>query len=128
MLVFRGKRTLRGNGLGGVFSWLKRVSLPLLKQVGSYLGSKLLNAGGNIISDVQAGVEPVESVKTRARETGKEIMRAARGKANSVKKAFTGKGRKKKKLKRGQRPRAKKSRGRKKKKSSTLRIANTDLF
>ena len=130
MLAFRGKRTIRGNGLGGVFSWLKRISLPLLKQVGGYLGSKLLNTGGNIISDVQSGVEPIDSLKSRVKETGNEIMHAAKNKAKKVRKALTGKGKGKGKKKKSKRPPTKKKgkrpptkRGRK-----AVRIANTDLF
>ena len=116
MLAFRGKRTIRGNGLGGVFSWLKRISLPLLKQVGGYLGSKLLNTGGNIISDVQSGVEPIDSLKSRVKETGNEIMHAAKNKAKKKKKPKRPATKKK-----GKRPPTK--RGRK-----AVRIANTDLF
>ena len=126
MLAFRGRRTLRGNGLGGVFSWLKRISLPLLKQVGGYLGSKLLNTGGNIISDVQSGIEPIDSLKSRVKETGNEIMQTAKGKARKVRKLLTGRG-KKKKAKRGTKPAAKKIK-KKKKGRKIIRIANTDLF
>ena len=126
MLAFRGKRTLRGNGLGGVFSWLKRISLPLLKEVGSYLGTKLLNTGGNIINDVQAGIEPIDSLKSRVKETGNEIMHTAKGKAKSIRRVLTGRGKRRKRVKRCTRPVAKKVKRRRRKKN--LRIANTDLF
>ena len=127
MLAFRGRRTLRGNGLGGVFSWLKRISLPMLKQVGSYLGTKLLNTGGNIITDIQEGADPSQSLKSRVTETGKELMQTAKTKAKGVKKALWGKGKKKKKLKQCKKNKGKKPR-KKKRTQNTLRTANTDLF
>ena len=99
MLAFRGRRNLRGNGLGGIFSWLKRNSMPILKQLGNYLGGKVLNVGGNVLSDLQAGEPIKEAIKTRVKETSAEIMAAAKERAKKARKLLLGRGKKAKKNK-----------------------------
>ena len=94
MLAFRGRRNLRGNGLGGIFSWLKRNSIPILKQLGNYLGGKVLNVGGNVLSDLQAGEPIKEAIKTRVTESSAEIMAAAKERARKARKLLLGRGKK----------------------------------
>ena len=88
---FQGFRYQRGSsGLGGIFSKLFSVILPVVKRVGRSLGSEALLASGRLVDDLVTGRELTETLKNRGNESYQTlIQRAAR-------KLQTGQGRRKK--------------------------------
>lgn len=84
---FAGREFQYGNGLGSFGRTLFRWAKPLLK----YLGKQGLQAGVNIGSDILAGNDIKDAIKTRAKETGAAIAEDA---ATVVKKKLSGRGRK----------------------------------
>ena len=52
ILVFYGRRSQSGHGIGQIFSSLGRVALPFIKSAASYFGRKAVDTGKHILGDV----------------------------------------------------------------------------
>lgn len=86
---FAGVRYQRGSGFWGTL--FSRAILPAVK----FLGKKALSTGVNVATDVLGGEKLKESLKKRARESGKELANKGISRAKTY--LQTGKGLKRKK-------------------------------
>lgn len=69
-MLFRGRRYQRGNGFGSIFAGLLRRGVaPLVKKGLKYLGSKALETGVKVGTDMQQGRSFKDSVRNRFQET-----------------------------------------------------------
>lgn len=75
--VFIGNPYQRGHGLGSFLSGLFRRALPLLTRGARVLGKEALHAGMNILGDVAHDTPFKESLRTRVRESGRNLKRKA---------------------------------------------------
>lgn len=74
MPYFTGISNQRGHGLGSFLGGLFRSVLPFLSSSARILGKEALTAGGNVLSDIAQGRQPMESVKRAAAEAGKHMV------------------------------------------------------
>ena len=107
--VYVGNRYIRGSGLGSIFSGLLRSAVPLLKAGGKHLLKEGAKAGLQVVGDVMEGRNIKDSLKTRAKATGKQLFQQAVG---GVKRNILPPGRSHKRIKqsRAGKPRHKKRR------------------
>lgn len=69
-MLFRGRRYQRGNGFGSVFAGLlKRGVAPLVRKGLKYLGSKAVETGIKVGTDMHQGRSFKDSVRDRFQET-----------------------------------------------------------
>ena len=81
---FHGFRYQRGSsGLGGIFSKLFSMILPVVKRAGRSLGNEALLASGRIVDDLAAGRDIGETLKTRGNESYQSLVRRASQKLQS---------------------------------------------
>ena len=85
---FQGIRHQRGGGF-----WSKAFSGAILPAL-RFLGRRAADVGGDVLSDVVAGQDPLEAITTRVKEQGKQLATKASDRAKKF--AQTGKGRKRK--------------------------------
>lgn len=90
MTVYVGRRTQRGHGLGNIFGSLLRTVTPLIKRAvvpalknvalrgAKHVGRRVARSGLRVASDVLAGKKPSQALKTRARQTGSDLLKEAR--------------------------------------------------
>ncbi|GBM53874.1 hypothetical protein AVEN_64805-1 [Araneus ventricosus] len=67
---FQGVPYQRGYGF---FGDLKRYITPLLFRAGKYLGKQMLETGKNVFNDYTSGNSLKDSMRTRLRQTSKQI-------------------------------------------------------
>ena len=94
---YRGTSLQRGYGIGGFFAKLFRSAMPLFISGAKTIGKEALRTGTMVANDMLSGESFKSSLKTRAKETGKQLARKAVQKADEM----IGHG----KLKRKRRPR-----------------------
>lgn len=83
--VFAGSRYQRGRGVGAFLGGLFRKILPYLASGAKAVGKEVARAGVNVLEDVtndRASFK--EAVKTRARESGKNLRKKAVEKINDM--------------------------------------------
>lgn len=90
---YRGVSFQKGYGLGSVISRLFRAAFPFLVKGTKTLGKEALLAGSRVASDVLSGQNLKESVKTRSKESGRNLTQKAVDRIQSM----VGKGYKRKK-------------------------------
>jgi len=71
--IYVGAGVQRGHGIGGIFSGLAKMAMPLLKSAAKTAGKSLLSSGAQFAGDVLKGKSIKESAKRRALEAGKNI-------------------------------------------------------
>lgn len=72
--VFVGAPTQRGHGgLGGIFSGLAKMAVPLLKSAAKSAGKTILKSGAQFAGDILSGKNIKEAAKRRALDAGKNI-------------------------------------------------------
>lgn len=91
---FQGVRYQKGNGFFGRI--VSGTVMPILKKVLPFLGKTALNAGSEILSDIEKGEDIKTSAERRLIESKKKIGRAAMNKV----KLLTGEGKKRRKYRR----------------------------
>jgi uncharacterized membrane protein len=84
---YNGYRHMRGGGF-----WSRAFSSTILPAL-KFLGRAAAGVGGNVLTDIAQGDDPMDSVKTRLKEEGKNLMTKAADRARVY--AQTGKGKKK---------------------------------
>ena len=72
MPVFYGARMQRGHGLCSIFSGLFGSIFPMLKRAAPVIGTKALQTGIDIMSNVAAGQSPKESANSYVSDALKE--------------------------------------------------------
>jgi hypothetical protein len=75
--IFMGSRVQRGHGIGSLISGLVRSAVPLIKSGVKSLGKHALKAGIGVADDVLAGKNFKESIQSRAKSSGRELIRHA---------------------------------------------------
>ena len=75
--VFQGAKVQRGHGLGNMLGSLMRTAMPLIKKGSKALGKQVLSTGINIANDLLQGENVKQSLKTRFREAGQNMMSQA---------------------------------------------------
>jgi hypothetical protein len=73
--VFEGKIRQEGYGIGNILGGLFRSAMPLLKNIGKKVGSQLLQGGKDVLEDVLAGENIKSSLKKRAMERAKKLLK-----------------------------------------------------
>lgn len=96
---YRGTNFQKGYGLGGIFRRLFRAALPFLVKGTKTVGKEVLRTGSRIASDVLSGQEFKEAMKTRTKESGKNLAQKAIDKVQNM----VGKGKYKRKRKKQKR-------------------------
>ena len=74
---FVGTPFQRGAGLGSIFASLFRAIAPMAKSAAKAVGRRALNAGLDVASDLVAGQNVKETLKTRGKKLGSEIIQDA---------------------------------------------------
>lgn len=74
MNVFRGRRSQRGHGIGGVLKGLFRSAMPLIKKGAKSLGKIALETGVQVANDVMSGKKFKSSLKTRGKQAGRKLI------------------------------------------------------
>jgi hypothetical protein len=70
---YRGARTRRGYGIGGIFKSLARYAIPLFKQGAKVVGKRALQAAAEVGQDVLQGKNVKESVETHGGKVVKDF-------------------------------------------------------
>ena len=116
--VFAGSTFQRGLGVGAWLSGLFRRILPYVTSGAKALGKETLRAGIKVVDDVvNSGVNFKEAVKSRAKESGRNLKRKAADKVSEIMKGSgykTTVNGKRKRQSRKKRPRARTAGGKKK--------------
>lgn len=86
--IYVGAPYQRGHGIGSFLSELFRKILPYLSKGVCAVGKEVLRAGINVIEDVQNNTSLKDAVKTRLKESGKNLKRKAEEKISSLMKGF----------------------------------------
>jgi len=71
--IYVGAGVQRGHGLGGIFSGLAKMAIPMLKSAAKSAGKTLLQSGAQFAGDLLGGKNIKEAAKQRAIEAGKNI-------------------------------------------------------
>ena len=71
--VYVGAGVQRGHGIGGLFSGLAKMALPLLKSAAKTAGKSLLSSGAQFAGDLLKGRNIKDAAKRRALQAGKNI-------------------------------------------------------
>ena len=71
MSVYSGKTTMKGHGIGSIFSGLARSVLPML---GKTVGKTLLNAGVGTVKSLVGGKSFKESIKSQLKPLGFNLL------------------------------------------------------
>ena len=71
LTVFKGRRTQRGHGF---FGGLLKSAMPLLKNVGKAVGKRLLSTGRSLATDLFAGKNFKDAVKSRLKDTASDLL------------------------------------------------------
>jgi hypothetical protein len=72
--VYRGRRVIKGGGLGSMFSGLLRTVAPLAKKAAMSLGKRALSSVADIASDTLDGQNIGASIRRRAKAAGEDIL------------------------------------------------------
>jgi hypothetical protein len=64
--IYIGADGQRGHGLGGIFSGLAKMAIPLLKKAASSAGKTLLRSGAQFAGDLLQGKNMKEAAKQRS--------------------------------------------------------------
>lgn len=72
--VYRGRRVMRGGGIGKVFSGLFKRILPTLKAGAMSLGRRALDGAVGLTSDLVDGENFKSAAKKRLKSTGKSLL------------------------------------------------------
>ena len=83
--VFRGAPYQRGHGIGSWLSSIFRSVFPMLKSGAKTLGQEALNAGFGVLRDAITRKPLRESLKSRMREAGSNLMNVAEQKIDTMK-------------------------------------------
>jgi hypothetical protein len=134
--VYRGRRVLRGGGIGKVFSGLFKRILPSLKAGAINLGKRALDGAAGLTSDLVDGQNFKSAAKKRLKSTGKSLLadvRSALASGSRKRGAQSGGGigrRTPKRRKKSARKTKKNTTGsrRRRKRSSTLSVSASPLF
>lgn len=81
---YRGVTFQKGYGLGSVIRRLFRAAFPFLVKGTKTLGKEALLAGSRVASDVLSGQDLKESVKTRSKESGRNLTQKAVNRIQSM--------------------------------------------
>ena len=73
---FRGTRMQKGYGLGSLFKGFARSALPFVKTGAKILGKNLVNTGANVMMDVIDGKNLKQSLKSRGKQGGHQVLNA----------------------------------------------------
>ena len=73
--VYRGLPYQRGAGLGSIFRGILCFVLPFAKSAGKSIGREALRSGADLATDLLEGHSLEESVKQRAKEGVKRVLR-----------------------------------------------------
>ena len=71
--IYVGAGVQRGHGIGGLFSGLAKMAMPLLKSAAKTAGKSLLSSGASFAGDVLKGKNIKAAAKKRALQAGKNI-------------------------------------------------------
>ena len=83
--VFAGSTFQRGRGVGAWLGGLFRRILPYVTSGAKALGKETLRAGIKVVDDVaNSGVNFKEAVKSRAKESGRNLKRKAADKISEI--------------------------------------------
>jgi hypothetical protein len=74
--IYIGTGGQRGHGIGGIFSGLAKMAIPLLKKAAASAGKTLLSSGAQFAGDLLQGKNIKAAAKHRALEAGKSIGRS----------------------------------------------------
>lgn len=74
---FSGPVFQRGNGLGSIFKSLVRFITPVFRPVGKAIGREALRTGSKIASDLLAGRNLRDTLKSNLREAGSNLLQKA---------------------------------------------------
>ena len=75
--VYIGAGGQRGHGIGGIFSNLAKMAIPLLKRAAKTAGRQILKSGAQFAGDLLEGKNFKTAAKQRALEAGKSLGRSA---------------------------------------------------
>lgn len=92
-MYFNGDLSMKGHGLGAIFSNLFRRAVPFLKSGLGYLGKEALGSGVNTLNEIIDGVPAKRAFKNNMRKMKDKVM-------GDIKVKLNGGGRKGKKRKR----------------------------
>lgn len=92
---YQGVSFQKGYGLGSWFRRIFRTALPFLVKGTKTIGKEALRAGSRVASDVLSGENLKEAVKTRTKESGRNLTQKAVDRIQSM----VGKGQYKRKRK-----------------------------
>lgn len=81
---YRGAAVQRGHGIGSFLGGLFRVALPFIKKGALSFGKEALNAGVNVLEDVENNVPFRQSFTTRLNNAQNNLQRKASDKLNSL--------------------------------------------
>ena len=115
--IFRGRRLMKGRGLGSIFGKIFRSSVPYLKSIGKYATKQLLQAGNDTIRDLDSGMKLKDSILKNKRKTKNRII-------SDIKKKMTGNGKKRKLIKRKRKQRKQRKYKQKKSKKNKRKRKN----
>ena len=76
---FSGAPFQNGYGLGGIFSSLAKLIMPLIKSGAKAIGKQALKGGLGFASDVLAGKNAKEAAVEHAKMAGSSLLRQAAG-------------------------------------------------
>ena len=93
---FAGRLFQRGSGIGSIFASLFKRVLPFLNQASNHIGKAALKTGANVLADTASGQRFQDSLKSRVKETGRQLKRDAVNKLQNAIATQTGSGRKRK--------------------------------
>ena len=70
------RRTQRGYGVAGVMNGWACMATPIVKDAVKNIGKEPLNSGIGLVSDITSGKNFSKSLKTRAKEAGRNSLKA----------------------------------------------------
>ena len=118
---FHGTPYQRGAGLGSLFRSLFRAILPVAKTAGRAIGKRALQAGADIASDMVAGKNLKQSMKTRGRSATADLLKQASNKMRGGRRRKGSKKKTTKRKQRGGRLGTRSIKGKKKSRKNTIR-------
>jgi hypothetical protein len=81
---YKGVSVQKGYGLGGIFRRLFKAAFPFLMKGTKTIGKEALLTGSRVASDVLSGQNFKEAIKTRTKESGKNLTQKALDKVQSM--------------------------------------------
>lgn len=81
---YRGARHQRGHGIGSFLGGLFRRILPLFTSGARAVGKEALRTGMNVINDMQNNTPFKQALKTRAKESGRNLQKKAEEKLDKL--------------------------------------------